>query len=104
MVDLDRAISSAMKSGKVLIGSKKAIYAAKSGRATVLIVASNCPVKILHDIKYYSDISKILLYTYPASSLDLGIACGKPFAISALAIREINEPDFLRIKQVEKSG
>lgn len=97
MVDLNRIISSAVKSGKVFFGSKQALDAAKSGRAVALIVASNCPSKILTDLQHYSNLSKIPLYTYPASSSDLGIACGKPFAISALTIREISDHEILRM-------
>lgn len=105
MVDLNRVISSAVKSGKALLGSKQTLDAAKSGKAMALIVASNCPAKILSDIKRYSDLSKIPLYVYPASSSDLGSACGKPFAVSALAIRETSEPDILKMrKELSEAG
>ena len=103
MVDLDRVISSAMKTSKALLGSKQTVDVAKSGRAAALIVSSNCPTKTLVDVKRYSELSKIPLYVYPASSIDLGAACGKPFAVSALAIRETNDPEVLKMRR-ELSG
>lgn len=102
MVDLNRVIASAVKSGKVLFGSKQALDAAKSGKAVALIVASNCPPRILADVRRYSVLSKIPVYAHSATSSDLGAACGKPFAVSTLTVREINDPDVLRM--IRESG
>ena len=96
MVDLNRVISSAVKSGKVLLGSKQAVAASKSGRAVALIVSLNCPTEILSMIR---SSSKVPLYSYPASSIDLGVACGKRFPVAALTIREISEPEVLKMVQ-----
>ena len=97
MVDLNRLISSAMKSGKVFLGTKQALAASKTGRAIALIVASNCQAETLSDLQRSSIVSKIPLFVYPASSSDLGIACGKPFAVSALTIREVSDSAVLRM-------
>lgn len=97
MVDLDRLIITALKSGKTVFGYKKALNTAKSGRVVALMVASNCPTKILNNINHYSNLLQIPLYFYPSSSRDLGAAFRKPFSVSVLAIREINEPNMLRI-------
>ena len=99
MVDFNRVISSATKSGKVFLGSKQALDAAKSGNAAALIVSSNCQIKTLVDIKHYSELSKVPLYMYPASSADLGAVCGKPFAVSVLVIRETSDPDILKMRR-----
>lgn len=100
---LNRIIVSATKSGKMFFGSKQALDAAKSGKAVALIAASNCPPALLADIRRYSALSKIHVYVYPATSSDLGAACRKPFAVSALTIREISDPDVLRMIR-ESSG
>lgn len=97
MVDVNGIVKSAVKSGKVFYGYRKAIEAAKSGKAVALIVASNCSSEKLEEIKKFSEISGVHLYTYGAPSFDLGAACGKPFAITALTIREITEPEVLRM-------
>ena len=47
MIDLTKAITTAVKTGKVSFGSKAAIRAAKNGKAKIIVLASNCqkPVK-----------------------------------------------------------
>ena len=97
MIDLDRVIRSAIKSRKIYFGSKRTVDAARSGKATVIITSSNCPDRIRRDIQYHAGLSGIPLYTYSGSSLDVGMACGKNFPVSALAVREISEPELLRM-------
>ena len=97
MVDLDRVISSAIKSGRVYFGSKQTVRASESRRTVALIVALNCPSRTLKEIKDRAILTKTPVFTYPGSSSDLGVACKKRFAISALAIREINDDVVLRM-------
>lgn len=96
-IDLDKIIKSAIKSGKIFFGSKQTINAAETGKAVALIYALNCPEKIKEELKYFSNLSKIPLYTYNGSASDLGLACGKPFLISAIAVRSLSEPELLRM-------
>ena len=97
MVDLDRVIGSALKSGRMFFGSKQTIRASESRRTVALIVASNCPTKTLTEIKNRATLLKIPVFMYPGSNSDLGVTCRKRFAISALAIREINDDAILRM-------
>ena len=96
MVDLDKVIKSALKSGKVFYGTKQTVNSAKTGKAVTLIQASNCPEEIKNEIKSYADKSKIPVYTYPGSALDLGLMCGKPFIVSAMTIRTLSDAELLR--------
>lgn len=98
MVDVNKIIVSALKTGKVLFGAKQALNAAKSGKAVLFIVASNCPKYIFHELQSYS--SKIPLYVSQMSNSDLGNICKKPFPISTLTIREVKEPEIL--KQIQE--
>jgi len=96
MVDFQRIIKSASKSGKIFYGSKKTAELASKGRADVIIVASNCPPRTYHRIKQFTQFSNTSLHVYPGTSIDLGMVCEKPFATSAIAIRNL-EPDLLKI-------
>ena len=96
-IDLDKIIKSAIKSGKIFIGSKQTINAAETGKAVALIHALNCSENIKEELQYYANLSKIPLYTYYGSTSDLGLACGKPFLISAIAVRSLSEPELLRM-------
>jgi large subunit ribosomal protein L30e len=97
MIDIDKAISTAVKTGKVSFGSNSAIQSAKTGKAKIIIVASNCPDEIRRDLEYYCRLSNVPLITYKGSSTDLAAVCGKPFLVSALTIREPGDSEILRL-------
>jgi large subunit ribosomal protein L30e len=101
MIDIDKAIATAVKTGKVIFGANAAIYNAKTGRTKVIILASNCPKNIRGDIEYYCKLSKVPLIIYKGSSMDLAAVCGKPYVVSALSIREPGDSEILEL--VEKS-
>jgi len=88
MAELAKAISMAVRTGKVLLGSKSTIKAAKLGKAKVIVVAENCPAHIRADIEYYARLSGIPVVEFKGSSWDLGHVCGKPFMVAALAVKD----------------
>ena len=105
MIDIDKAIATAVKTGKVEFGAKSAIRNAKLGKAKLIILASNCPKNIRADIEYYSKLSKVPIYIYKGTGIDLAVVCGKPFVVSALSIREPGDSEILKvIKSSESSG
>lgn len=94
--EIDKSLSIAIRSGKVLFGSNTAIKSAMTGKVKMIVAASNCPADKLEKIKYYCKLSNIPLLIYPGSSLDLGSACGKPFMVAALTIRDPGDSDILK--------
>lgn len=99
MIDVDKAVATAVKTGKVLFGANNAVDVAKTGKAKLIIIASNCPPSRRQDIEYYSKLSNLPMITYKGSSLDLGAVCGKPFTVSALTIREPGDSDILKLRE-----
>jgi len=99
MIDINKAIASAVKTGKVWFGTDNAIKNVKIGKAKLVVLAENCPKNIREDIEYYCKLSKIPMIIYKGTSLDLGAACGKPFMISTLTIRELGDSDILKITE-----
>jgi len=97
MIDVDKAIGTAVKTGKVLLGVKKAMESVKLGRAKLVVVASNCPKNVMEDINYYGRLSGVPVVIYKGTSIDLGAVCGKPFVVSALTVREPGDSDILRL-------
>lgn len=97
MIDVDRAIASAVKTGKVFLGSRSVIKNVKLGKARLVVVASNCPSDVREDVEYYCGLSKIPVVAYKGTSLDLGAVCGRRFAVSVLAVREPGESDILKL-------
>ncbi len=105
MIDIDKAIATAVKTGKVTFGAKSAIQNAKTGRAKMVILASNCPSNIRSDLEYYCRLSKVPIITYKGTSIDLAGICGKPFPISALSIREPGDSEILGLtEKIEEEG
>jgi len=103
MIDIDKAIATAAKTGKVFFGANSAVQNARIGKVKMIILAANCPKNIRADIEYYCRLSKIPLITYKGSSIDLAAVCGKPFMISALSIREPGDSEILRLTENTES-
>ncbi len=99
MIDVDKAIAAAVKTGKVSFGTNSAIQNGQSGKAKLIIVASTCPKSTSENIQYYCKLSNVPTVTYRGSALDLGGVCGKSFAVSALSIREAGDSEILKLTE-----
>jgi len=107
VIDVNKAISAAVKTGKVSFGASSAVQNAQTARAKLIILASNAPKNVRDDVQYYCNLSKVPLIIYKGSSLDLAAACGKPFTVSALSIREPGDSEVLKLTETaepEESG
>jgi large subunit ribosomal protein L30e len=99
VIDIDKAIATVVKTGKVSFGTNSAVQNAKTGKAKMIILAANCPNATRQDVEYYCKLSNVPLITYKGSSLDLAALCGKPFTISALSIREPGDSEILTLME-----
>lgn len=87
--DISKVLRSAFSTGKVQIGTKQTMNAVKKGKAQAVVVSSNIPEKSLNEIK------GVPVIKYKGTGVDLGLACGKPFAINAIAVLEPGESDII---------
>jgi large subunit ribosomal protein L30e len=101
MIDIDKAIASAVKTGKVSFGANSALLNAKTGKAKMIILAANCPKNIKDDIEYYAQLSKVPVLSYKGASMDLANVCQKLFIISALSIREPGDSEILKAVEMQ---
>ena len=99
MIDVDKAIATAVKTGKVSFGANAALQNAKTGKAKLIILAANCPKDIKEHVEYYGKISKVPVMTYKGASMDLAMVCNKLFIISALSIRETGDSEILKVTE-----
>jgi len=97
MIDIDKAIATVVKTGKVSFGSNMALQNAKTGKAKMIVLASNCPKDIKEQVEYYGKISKVPIMMYKGTSIDLATVCNKLFIISALSIRETGDSEILKV-------
>lgn len=103
MIDINKAVATTVKTGKVLFGANNAVKSVKTGRAKLILLAANCSKSIRADIEYYSKISSIPVVIYNGTSIDLGAVCGKPFTVSALTIRDPGDSDILKLTETRRT-
>lgn len=97
MADLDKALAMAAKTGKVLFGANSASKGAMSGKVRLVVAASNCPGELRESLEHNCKLSNVPFVVYPRTSLDLGRVCGRPFVVSALAVRDPGDSDILKV-------
>lgn len=96
-MDVVREIQTALRTGKVVIGSRETLSAVANGRAKLVILASNAPRRIRRDLEKYCELSNTPTYEFPGTSWDLGAVCNKPFMVAAMAVLEPGESSILEI-------
>jgi large subunit ribosomal protein L30e len=99
MIDVNKAILAAVKTGKVSFGANAALQNAKTGKAKMIILAANCPKDIKDEIEYNCNLSNVPVMMFKGASIDLATVCNKPFVISALSIRETGDSDILKVTE-----
>jgi large subunit ribosomal protein L30e len=99
MVELEKALKTVFKTGKIVVGSRKTFNLTKSGKAKMVILSSNCPVTIRKHIKNIAQISNTSVYVSSLSSYELGKICNKPFNISIITIRDEGDSAILKLAE-----
>lgn len=103
VTDIERELVNALKTGKVVLGSRKTLRYVKTGKAKAVIVAANAPPELKNDIVYYAKLSNIPVYIYPGTSVELGAVCGKPFVVASLSILDPGNSRILELIEVAQS-
>lgn len=97
MVDLPRELQTTLKTGKVIIGSRRTLRSLINGEPKLVIVSRNAPENIRKDVEVYAKLSGVPIYVFPGTSWDLGAMCNKPFMVSVLAILDPGESSILEM-------
>ena len=90
MMDLNKGLRTATKTGKVHFGIAQAKKAIESKEGRLIVVATNCPSA--DDLK---DQNNIPVIDFPGTNRELGSACGKPFAISVVTVVQPGDSQIL---------
>ncbi len=97
ITDFARELQMVLKTGSVVIGSKKTIKLAKLGKTKLVVIARNAPPEVKKDLIYYAKLANIPVYEFPGTNMELGAVCGKPFSISALAIIDPGQSNIIEL-------
>ena len=94
-MDIGASIRMAVDTGKVIFGSDKARKLALSGKPKLIVVSSNCPLDTKQDLEHFCRLSKVPIFTFTGTSVDLGKVCGKPFIVSTFCVMDFGNSDLL---------
>jgi len=95
-MDFNTSLRRAIKTGNVLLGQHATEDCINEGKAQLVVVARNCPDRFQQFLAGKQDVP---VHVFAGSGVQLGMACGKPFMVSALAIVEPGESDILSLKR-----
>lgn len=90
-----------METGKVLLGYRESEKSLMNGRAKLIILASNAPREEAYRIQYLAKVGSVPLYRFPGTTIELGQVCGKPFAVSVLAVEDAGDSSILDLAKEE---
>ena len=93
MINIDRALRSSIKTGKVVLGSNRTVEIGSSGQAKLVICAADCPT----DVRMQLASMDVPVYGFEGMGKDLGSACGKPFSVATLAIIEPGDSEIMAL-------
>jgi large subunit ribosomal protein L30e len=99
MVDqqlLGKVLKEAMKSGKYTLGTKEVVEDVKSSK--VIIAAGTLPGKPGKQLREEAEKNKVPIVVLQKNSLQLGRLLGRPYKVSAVAIRSISESDLRQLQ------
>ncbi|MEM2025217.1 MAG: 50S ribosomal protein L30e [Desulfurococcaceae archaeon] len=99
--EITRAIQVATRTGQVAYGARRISELALHGKAKLIILASNTPPELRHDIEHYAKLSRIPVIVFEGTNIELGNVVGRPHSVTALAIIDPGQSRILDlVKQV----
>jgi len=81
-------LKAAVAKGNALFGSRSVMKALKLKSPKMIFISSNCPESARNDINSNARISGTKIENFEGTGKQLGVFCGKPFAVSSLAVLE----------------
>ncbi|HYC11133.1 MAG TPA: ribosomal L7Ae/L30e/S12e/Gadd45 family protein [Nitrososphaerales archaeon] len=92
---LSKVLKEAMKGGKYTLGAKETIYGMKGAKA--LLLTKSVPEGLLTRLKAEAAKHDVTVVELPVTSAQLARMVGRPYSVSAVALRSVSEAD---IKQL----
>ncbi|PKP54385.1 MAG: 50S ribosomal protein L30e [Candidatus Altiarchaeales archaeon HGW-Altiarchaeales-3] len=86
MKEFKQKLNTAIRTGKLVFGSKNVIKLLLNGTSKLIVLSNNCPDDVTEKINYYCRLAEVPCYTSKMDGIELGAASGKPFTVSALAV------------------
>ncbi len=100
-MEADEELRESERTGEVVLGSNETLEATKSGEAQLTVISTSPPKEVEEKLRKYTDENDISLHYYPGGSKDLGLALGKPFSVSVLAVLDVGDSSVLELGGIE---
>ncbi len=94
-MDLSRQLKNAIATGSLLFGQRQAKDACANGSAKLVIVAANCPED--YTTALHAAHPEVTMHRTRMVNRELGIACGKPFSVSTIAVVDAGNSDLMAL-------
>ena len=94
-MDLSRQLKNAIATGNLLFGQRQAKDACAGGTAQLVIVAANCPEDYTTALRAAHP--EVTMHRARMVNRELGLACGKPFSVSTIAVLDAGNSDLMAL-------
>ena len=95
-MDLSRQLKNAIATGNLRFGQRQALDACARGEAKVILFAANCPSEFIDEL--HASHPEVTKFRSGMVNRELGIACGKPFAVSTISIIDAGDSELLQLE------
>merc|ERR1712072_276969 len=95
---LNSSLQLVIKSGRYALGTKQTFKSLRTGKAKLVLIASNCPALKRSELEYYAMLAKTSVIHFNGNNTALGTACGKFFKVAMMSITDQGDSDILEVK------
>ncbi|MCS7142337.1 MAG: 50S ribosomal protein L30e [Aigarchaeota archaeon] len=85
-MDIRKELEVVRRTGKVIVGGRQVYLSALNRKAKLVILARNCPEDFRRRIKVIARINNIKIIDSEIEGREVGLALGKPFSTTAVAV------------------
>jgi len=86
VVDVKKELSIIRRTGKFILGYRQSYLAVLSGKAKFVVLSRNCPAEMRSEMMVAAKMRDVKVIEADFDSRDMGLALGKPFGASVVAI------------------
>ncbi len=93
--NLSKVLKDGMKTGKYAIGAKESVAGLKGAKA--LLLTRSVPAAVGDKLRAEAKKHNVNVVDLPITSADLGRMVGRPYKVSAVALRSVSEADLKQL-------
>jgi large subunit ribosomal protein L30e len=99
-MDIKKELSIVRRTGKFILGYRQSYLAVLSGKARLVVLSRNCPAEKRSEMMVAAKMRGVRVIETEHDSRDVGLALGKPFSASVVAIIDPGSSSLLAGEEV----